>query len=71
MNGLERLSLPSTMLFSVLLACVIGGLSILLYVVARAACDRVRDRRAERLARNEWLAEQALTYRRAVDALKS
>ena len=70
MTKLEQLSLPSTVLFSVLLACVIGGLCILCYVAARALFDRVRERQAERLQRDAWLAVQAVTHRRAMEASK-
>ena len=70
MSKLEQLSLPSTMLLWVLLASVVGGLCILIYVATRALFDLVRERQAERVQRAAWLAEQALTHRRSMETVK-
>jgi phage shock protein PspC (stress-responsive transcriptional regulator) len=62
-SPLQDLSLPDLILFIVMSACAVVGLSVLLYVVARAALDLREERNSRRSDRELWLSEQARIHR--------
>jgi hypothetical protein len=48
---------------ALLVGCVIGALTLLVYVGIRAACDAWTERRIEQLSRKTWFAEQERIHR--------